>query len=102
MWEATFPPVASTTSELPADPLMLMSLTVVAGRVLVVAPEDTETSPPDEPIVIELPAGAEAAQISRNVIDEGPVENVVVAPVSASVEAIEAVMLTAPYATFVT
>jgi hypothetical protein len=77
-----------------------MSLTMFVGRVLVVPSEDTDTSPPDAPMVIEPPAGAEAAQVSRNVIDAGPVESVDVVPVP--VTSVDAVMLTAPYATFVT
>ena len=97
---ATVPALASTTSELPADPVMLMSLTVFVGRVLVVPPEDTETPPPDEPIVMDPPAGAEAAHASRNVIDDGPVVSVVVVP--ASVASVDAAMLTAPYVAFVT
>jgi len=77
-----------------------MPLTVFVGRVLVVPPEETETSPADEPIVVEPPAGAEAAHASRNVIDAGPLVSVDV--VAASVTSIDAVMLTAPYAAFVT
>lgn len=87
-------------SELPADPVTLMSLTVFVGRVLVVPADVTETSLPDEPIVTEPPAGAEAAHTSRNVIDDGPLVRVDVVP--ESVTSTDAVMLTEPYAAFVT
>lgn len=97
----TLPPVVSTTSELPADPVMLMSVTVFVGRVLVVPPDDTERPPPDEPTVIEPPDGAEAVHVSRNVIDDGSVVRVVVAP-PASVSSVDAAMVTAPYTDFVT
>jgi hypothetical protein len=93
---ATIPPVASTTSELPADPLMLMPVTVFVGRVLVVPPEDTDTSAPDEPIAIEPPGGAAAAHVSRNVIEDGPVAAVVVVPLPGSVSVVDALMPTAP------
>jgi len=73
---------------------------VLVGRVLVVPPADTETSPPAEPIVTEPPAGADAAHASRKVIDDGPLVSVDVVP--AAVTALDAVMLTAPYAAFVT
>ena len=101
-WAATLPPVASTTSELPAAPLTLMSVTVLVGRVLVVPPEDTETSTPEEPIVTDPPGGAEVAHVSRNVIDDGLVVSVVVVPAPASVSAVDAVTLTTPYVPFVT
>jgi hypothetical protein len=93
---ATIPPLASTTSELPADPLMLMPVTVFVGRVLVVPPEDTDTSAPDEPIAIEPPGGAAAAHVSRNVIEDGLVAAVVVVPLPASVSVVDALMPTAP------
>jgi hypothetical protein len=99
---ATIPPLASTTSELPADPLMLMPVTVFVGRVLVVPPDDTDTSAPDEPIAIEPPGGAAAAHVSRNVIEDGLVAAVVVVPLPASVSVVDALMPTAPYVAFVT
>src|SRR6185503_19433846 len=90
------PPLPSTTSVLPADPVIVTPLTRSAERVELEPPDEIEISPPDEVIVTGSPPEADAAHASRNVI---AVASLVSVPPAASMDA---VTLTAPALAFVT